>query len=238
MTPLGIIGSGNIGAAIARLAVAGGIPVVVSNSRGPESLVELVAELGPLASAGTVEQAAAAGGVVVLSVPLTAHSAMPTSIFDGKIVLDTTNYYPFRDGRVSQLDDEQVTTSELVTQHFKNIRLVKAFNNILAHHIPELARPAGAADRTALPVASDDPEAKEEVRKLINHLGYDSVDAGSLAQSWRFEPDSSAYTRLYCADPAVPDDLILKAPAAPVPGEKVISALRQAERVKVADRKF
>jgi len=238
MTTLGIIGSGNIGTAIARLAVAGGIPVVVCNSRGPESLSDLVAELGALASAGTVEQAAAAGDVVVLSVPLTAHSALPASLLDGKIVLDTTNYYPFRDGRFYQLDDEIVTTSELVIQHFKGVRLVKAFNNILAHHIPELARPAGAADRTALPVAGDDPEAKEEARKLINDLGYDSVDAGSLAQSWRFEPESSAYTRLYCADPAVPDDLILKSPAAPVPAAKVVSVLRQAKRVKVADRTF
>lgn len=152
MTTLGIIGSGNIGAAISRLAMSADIPVVIANSRGPESLSGLITELGPLARASTAEEAAATGDVVVLSVPLTAHTAIPASLLDGKVVLDTSNYYPFRDGRVAVLDDEEVTTSELVQQHFQGARLVKAFSNILAHHIPLLARPSGATDRTALPV--------------------------------------------------------------------------------------
>ena len=238
MATLGIIGSGNIGTAIARLAVAGGIPVVIANSRGPESLAELIAELGPLATAGTVEQAAATGDVVVLSVPLTAHTALPASLLDGKTVLDTSNYYPFRDGRVPQLDDEQLTTSEFVQQHFQGARLVKAFNNILAHHIPQLARPSGAPDRTALPVAGNDAEAKDEATSLIDRLGFDSVDAGPLAQSWRFEPEAAAYTRLYLADPSTPDERMLEAPAAPVPAAQLVSALQGAPRVSVADRTY
>ncbi|MGO4587449.1 NADPH-dependent F420 reductase [Paenarthrobacter sp. 2TAF44] len=238
MTTLGIIGTGNIGAAIARLAVNAGIRVVLSNSRGPETLAGFVSELGPLASAGTVEQAAAAGDVVVLSVPLTAHTAVPASHLEGKAVLDTTNYYPFRDGRVAELDEERLTTSELVLRHFQGAGLTKAFNNILAHHIPQLVRPAGASDRTALPVAGDDISAKTKVMGVIEQLGFDAVDAGALAESWRFEPEAAAYTRLYLADPATPDESMLEAPAAPVSAERLGEALKRAEPVRVAARTF
>jgi 8-hydroxy-5-deazaflavin:NADPH oxidoreductase len=238
MTTLGIIGSGNIGAAIARLSVAADIPVVVANSRGPASLAGLIAELGPLATAGTVEQAAEAGDIVVLSVPLTAIPAFRPEPLRGKIVLDTSNYYPFRDGRIAELDDEMVTTSEFVQRHLDGVRLVKAFNNILAHHIPQAARPSGASDRSALPIASDDEEAKTEVAALIDRLGFDTVDAGSLADSWRFEPEAAAYTQLYLADPATPADRMLEAPAGPASTGKLRSALDSAERVRVADRTF
>ena len=238
MVTLGIIGTGNIGAAIARLAVAAGIPVVLSNSRGPETLASLVSELGPLATAGKIEQAAAAGDVVVLSVPLTAHTAIPATLLEGKAVLDTTNYYPFRDGRVAELDEETLTTSELVFRHFQGAGLTKAFNNILAHHIPQLSRPSGAPDRTALPVAGDDVAAKAKVMNLIERLGFDAVDAGVLAASWRFEPEAAAFTRLYLADPSTPDESLLDAPAAAVPSERLIEALKRAEPVRVAERTF
>jgi predicted dinucleotide-binding enzyme len=238
MPTLGIIGSGNIGAAIARLAVSAGVPVVLSNSRGPETLASLVSELGPLASAGTIEQAAEAGEVVVLSVPLTAHTAIPASLLEGKAVLDTTNYYPFRDGRVTELDEERMTTSELVHRHFQGAGLTKSFSNILAHHIPLLARPVGAPDRTALPVAGDDASAKAKVSRLIEQLGFDTVDAGTLAESWRFEPETTAYTRLYVADPSTPDELLLESAAAPLPAERLSEALQRAEPVRVAARTF
>jgi 8-hydroxy-5-deazaflavin:NADPH oxidoreductase len=238
MPTLGIIGSGNIGAAIARLAVAAGIPVVVANSRGPETLTDLVAELGPLATAGTVEQAAAAGEFVVLSVPLTAATALPAGLLEGRTVLDTSNYYPFRDGRIPELDAELVTTSELVQRHVAGARLVKAFNNILAHHIPTLTRPAGSADRTALPVAGNDAGAKTQVATLIDRFGFDTVDAGALAESWRFEPEAAAYTRLYLADPTTPDERLLEAPAGTVPAARLVSALEGAQRVRVAERTF
>lgn len=238
MSRLGIIGSGNIGAAIARLAVAGGVPVVIANSRGPESLAELVEELGPLALAGTTEEAAAAGDVVVLSVPLPAHTSIPPSLLAGKVVLDTGNYYPYRDGRIRELDDEQVTTSELVQRHFVGAHLVKAFNSILAHHIPLLARPSGAADRTALPIAGDDQRAKSVAAAMIDRLGYDVHDAGSLAESWRFEPEAAGYTRVYLADQSTPVEDMLTAPAAPVDAARLASVLESAERVRVADRTF
>lgn len=238
MPTLGIIGSGNIGAAIARLATAAGTPVVVANSRGPETLIDLVAELGPLATAGAVEQAAAAGEFVVLSVPLTATTAIPAALLEGRTVVDTSNYYPFRDGRIPVLDAEELTTSELVQRHFAGARLVKAFNNILAHHIPALARPAGAPDRTALPIAGNDAAAKTQVAALIDRLGFDTIDAGTLAESWRFEPEAAAYTRLYLADPTTPDERLLEAPAGTVPAARLVSALEGAQRVRVAERTF
>jgi predicted dinucleotide-binding enzyme len=238
MPTLGIIGSGNIGAAVARLAVAADISVVVANSRGPQSLTDLIAELGPLATAGTVEQAAQAGDLVVLSVPLTAYKAIPAELLTEKFVLDTSNYYPYRDGRIAELDEDKTTTSELIHRHFRDARLVKAFNNILAHHIPQLARPADATDRTALPIAGDDPDAKSTAATLIHRLGYDTVDAGPLAQSWRFEPETTAYTRLYLADAATPGEQMMQAPAAPVPATELRRALEAAERIHVADRAF
>ncbi|MBJ7328551.1 MAG: NAD(P)-binding domain-containing protein [Solirubrobacteraceae bacterium] len=236
MPTLGIIGSGNIGSAVARLAVAAAIPVVVANSRGPESLAGLVADLGELATAGTVDQAAGAGDLVVLSVPLTAYTAIPSALLEGKTVLDTSNYYPFRDGRIAVLDDEELTTSELVQRHFAGAALVKAFNNILAHHIPQLARASDAPDRSALPIAGNDGGAKTEAADLLDRLGFDSVDAGLLAESWRFEPDAAAYTRLYVADPSTPDEHLLEAPGAPVSAAMLRTALATAERVRVADR--
>lgn len=238
MPTLGIIGSGNIGTAIARLAVAAGVPVVIANSRGPETLTDLVAELGPLATAGAVEQAADAGEIVVLSVPLTATTAIPAGLLEGRTVVDTSNYYPFRDGRIAELDAEELTTSEFVQRHFAGARLVKAFSNILAHHIPALARPSGAPDRTALPIAGNDAAAKAKVAGLIDRLGFDTVDAGTLAESWRFEPEAAAYTRLYLADPATPDERLLEAPAAPVTAARLASALEGAQRVRVAERTF
>jgi predicted dinucleotide-binding enzyme len=194
--------------------------------------------MGPLATAGTVEQAAQAGKFVVLAVPLPAHTAVPAELLEGKIVLDASNYYPSRDGRIAELDEDKTTTSELIHRHFPGMRLVKAFNNILAHHIPKLARPTGAPDRTALPIAGDDADAKKAVATLIHQLGFDTVDAGTLAQSWRIEPETTAYTRLYLADPTTPDEHILQAPGRPVPATDLRRALQAPERVRVADRVF
>ena len=212
MPTLGIIGSGNIGTAVARLAVAADVDVVIANSRGPQSLTELVEELGPRARPGTVEQAARVGEATLLSIPLAAYASLPDDLLRGRTVLDTGNYYPYRDGRVAELDAEDVTTTELAQRLLPGAVLVKAFNNILAHHIPQLARPAGAPDRSALPIAGNDPDAKARAAELIGLLGYDTVDAGTLDESWRFEPEAGAYTRIYLADPDVPADRMLQTP--------------------------
>lgn len=170
--------------------------------------------------------------------PLLAIQSLPSGLLKDKIVLDTTNYYPSRDGRVAELDSEERTTSQLVLDWLGEARLVKAFNNILAHHIPQLARPAAAADRTALPVASDDDHAKAVAVELIERLGFDAVDAGSLSESWQFEPEAKAYTRTYLADPETPVERILEAPGTPVSADRLRSALASATRVRVADRIF
>ncbi|MFI6315496.1 NADPH-dependent F420 reductase [Nocardia fusca] len=238
MTTLGIIGSGNIGSAVARLAVAADIDVVIANSRGPESLAGFIDELGPRAVAGVVEQAARAGEATLLSIPLAAYGSIPAELLRGRTVLDTGNYYPSRDGRIAELDSEKLTTSELAQQFLPGALLVKAFNNIMAHHIPLLARPVGAPDRSALPIAGDDPGAKGRAAKLIERIGFDTVDAGSLQDSWRFEPEAGAYTRIYLADPGVPADRMLEATAAPLPAEKLRDALATSRRVKVAERVF
>ncbi|MEU0239061.1 NAD(P)-binding domain-containing protein [Nocardiopsis sp. NPDC006198] len=237
-TTLGIIGSGNIGAAVARLAVAADIDVVIANSRGPQTLSGLVGELGPRASAGTVEQAARAGEATVLSIPLTAYGSLPEGLLRGRTVLDTGNYYPHRDGRIAELDSEEATTTELAQRLLPGAVLVKAFNNIMAHHIPQLARPADATDRSALPIAGEDTGAKERAAALIDRLGFDTVDAGTPAQSWRFEPESDAYTQIYLADPDVPLERMMQAPAAPVPADELRAALEGSRRVKVAERTF
>ncbi|MFD1546174.1 NADPH-dependent F420 reductase [Nonomuraea guangzhouensis] len=238
MPTLGIIGSGNIGTAVARLAVAADINVVIANSRGPQSLAGLVEELGPRAVAGSVEQAARAGEATLLSIPLAAYGSVPADLLRGRTVLDTGNYFPSRDGRIAELDAEKATTTELAQQLLPGALLVKAFNNILAHHIPQLARPAGATDRSALPIAGDDLGAKARAAQLIERLGFDTVDAGALAESWRFEPESGAYTQIYLADPDVPVERMLQAAAAPLPADKLRAALEASQRVKVSERVF
>jgi hypothetical protein len=197
MTTVGIIGSGMIGGTVARLSVAAGHRVVLSNSRGPETLTELVAELGPLATAATAGQAAEAGDLVVVSVPVKAFAEIPAKPLAGKPVLDTGNYYPQRDGQVEELDTGALTSSGLLQRYLGQAQVVKVFNNIFFKHLLSLARPSGAADRTALPIAGDDQAAKAAVTAYLDSIGYDAVDAGPLAESWRQEPGTPAYGTPY-----------------------------------------
>ncbi|RZD77726.1 NADPH-dependent F420 reductase [Streptomyces albidoflavus] len=196
----GLIGSGSIGTSLARLAVAAGLEVVLSNSRGPETLADLVSALGDRAHAATPEEAARAGDLVVATIPLKAHDRLPVTALRGKTVLDTMNYYPQRDGRLAELDSGELTSSGLVQRHLAGSFVVKAFNNIGSHQLFTLARPAGSDDRSALPIAGDDEAAKQEATKLLDVLGYDAVDIGTLAESWRSEPGTPAYTRPYLGE--------------------------------------
>ncbi|MGC4749578.1 NADPH-dependent F420 reductase [Micromonospora sp. DT201] len=201
MTTVGLIGSGNIGGTVARLAVDAGYDVVLSNSRGPETLKGLADELGKHASAGTAQDAAQVGDLVVVSVPLKAYRAVPVEPLAGKVVIDTNNYYPQRDGAFPELDAGEITSSELLQQHLPEARVVKVFNNIFFKHLAALPRPSGAADRSALAIAGDDAAAKAEVTAFLDRIGYDAVDAGSLTEGWRYQPDTPAYGVLYSADP-------------------------------------
>lgn len=253
MATLGFIGSGRIGTKIARLAIAAGIDVVLSNSRGPQTLAETVAELGERARAATPEEAARAGDWVVVSIPLTPYQQLPAAALAGKVVLDTINYYPFRDGHFEVLDSGETTTSELIQKHLTGAKLVKAFNNIADGHIPALARPTGAADRSALPIAGDAPEAKASAAALIDRLGFDTVDAGPLAESWRFEPETAAYVAPYYADTDALKDFVAtmseeiragrpmqtrppKDPGTPLSAHQLRALLAETPRVLPADR--
>lgn len=201
MTTWGFIGSGNIGSTVALLAVKAGHDVVLSNSRGPETLADLVTELGPHARAATPHEAATAGDVVVVTIPLRNYRDVPSDALRGKVVIDTMNYYPARDGRIAELDDETTTTSELLQAHLPESHVVKAFNNIHYAHLAALARPAGSVDRSALAIAGDDETAKSTVRALLDSIGYDTLDLGPLSEGWRTQRDRAAYGTPYAAEP-------------------------------------
>jgi predicted dinucleotide-binding enzyme len=193
MTTIGLIGAGHIGSQVARLAVAHGDRVVISNSRGPESLAALVAELGPSARAATVAEAAKAGDLVVVTVPLKNYRQVPVEPLAGKIVIDTNNYYPQRDGHIPELDDESTTSSELLQQHLKTSKVVKSFNHIAAAQLTTDVQPPGSANRRAMVVAGDDADAKATVSRLLDQFGFDPVDAGPLKEGWRIQPDTPGY---------------------------------------------
>lgn len=200
---IGIIGSGLVGKAIAHLAIAAGYQVVLSNSRGPESLSKLVEALGPSARAGTIEDAITSGDIVSLAVPLASFENLPGDKFAGKIVIDQTNYYPGMGGfRRDDLDSGALTSSELMQRHLRGAKLVKGLHNLSWIHMQSNARPKGDAARTTLPIAGDDAAAKEAVKRFIEAIGYDVVDAGSLADSWRVEPGTPIYFWRYA--PVVP----------------------------------
>ena len=193
MTTLGIIGAGHIGSQVARVAVANGYDVVIANSRGPETLADLVAELGPRAKAATAEDAAAAADIAVVTVPLHAIDKLPAEQLAGKIVLDTNNYYFERDGRIEALDNGETTTSELVQRALPTSKIAKAFNHIYASEITADGTPAGTADRRALATAGDDAEAVAFVTRFYDEAGFDTVNVGPLSESWRVERDRPAY---------------------------------------------
>jgi predicted dinucleotide-binding enzyme len=191
---IGIIGAGNIGGTLTRRFTALGHKVFVANSRGPQMLTDLAAETG--ATPVTVEQAAQSGDVVIVTIPLKNISSLPAGLFaktpKNVVVVDTSNYYPQqRDGRIDGIENG-LTESRWVEQQL-NRPVVKAFNNIYAEHLFKLGRPPGNPGRIALPVAGDDAAAKKVVLRLIDELGFDSVDAGGLDESWRQQPDTPVY---------------------------------------------
>lgn len=190
---IGIIGAGNIGGTLTRRLTALGHDVSVANSRGPETLADLASETG--ATAATAEEAVRGAELVVLTIPQGRVAQLPAGIFGGVAVgvpiVDTGNYYPSRDGRIETIEDG-LPESRWVEQQIGR-PVVKAFNNIRAQHLLELGQPAGANARIALPVAGDEPEAKEKVMRLVDELGFDPVDAGGLDESWRQQPGTPGY---------------------------------------------
>jgi 8-hydroxy-5-deazaflavin:NADPH oxidoreductase len=200
ISTLGFIGAGKIGSQLARLAIANGYSVVLSNSRGPETLQDLIAELGERARAATPAEAAAAGDLVIVSIPLRAYRDVPVEPLTGKIVVDANNYYPARDGQIRELEDESTTTAELLQAHLPDSRVVKAFNHIRAPELTTDGSPSGTAHRRALVVAGDDAEARATVAALIDEFGFDVLDLGPLSEGWRIQRDTPGYVKRDDAD--------------------------------------
>jgi predicted dinucleotide-binding enzyme len=193
MTTIGIIGAGNIGSQVARAAISVGYDVVISNSRGPETLADLVAGLGPNARAATAHEAAAAADFAVVAVPLKNYDQVPVEPLAGKVVIDTNNYYFERDGHIAALDRGVDTVSGMLQRHLVDSKVAKGFNHIMAKDITTDGKPAGADNRRALATASDFEEAAELVQTFYDELGFDTVNVGPLADSWRVERDQPAY---------------------------------------------
>ncbi|MDM4763849.1 NAD(P)-binding domain-containing protein [Galbitalea sp. SE-J8] len=193
MTVFGIIGAGHIGSQLARVFTRLGHEVVIANSRGPETLAGLVAELGPSARAATAAEAAGAAEVAVVTVPLRAIGAIPVEPLAGKIVLDTDNYYVDRDGRIPALDRGEATVSGLLQAHLPQSKVVKAFNHLYAADITTDGSPAGTPNRRALATSSDFPDAVRFVTDLYDAAGFDTVDVSPLSESWRVERGRPAY---------------------------------------------
>ncbi|MDB4966819.1 MAG: hypothetical protein JWN44_2508 [Myxococcales bacterium] len=182
---IGIIGAGNVGSTLAELFVRAGHDVTLSHRGSPEELGDLVARLGERAHATTPEEAARLGDVVVLALPFGRYRELSPDAFNGKIVIDATNYHPQRDGVLPEVDEGRLTSSELIDRHLADARLVKAFNNLPMTVLKEKARPRGASDRIALPLSSEYQEAKRVVAQLIDEAGFDPVDLGGLVDGGR-----------------------------------------------------
>lgn len=197
---LGIIGAGNIGSNVARAAIAAGYDVVISSSRGPETLTDLIEDLGPKARAATAADAAQAADFALVAVPLGKYKNVPVEGLAGKVVMDANNYYPQRDGRIPALDNNENTTSGLLQEHLPTSKVVKAFNSIRATDIPTTGSPAGTPDRRALPIAGNDADARAQVAKFLDDIGFDAVDLGTLDESWKVERDTPAYVKRTTAD--------------------------------------
>ena len=191
---IGIVGAGNIGSALAEALQDTDHEVRIANSRGPDTLTDLGERTGAIPV--TVDQAAEVADIVVVTVPMIAVPDLPDDLLAGAlpdvVVIDTNNYYPGRDGKIAEIEDGK-TESRWVSEQLGH-DVVKAFNGIYAREIVETAQAAGTPDRRALPVAGDDPEAKQRVVDLVNELGFDTYDAGGIDESWRQQPGSPHYT--------------------------------------------
>jgi predicted dinucleotide-binding enzyme len=201
---IGIVGSGNIGATAARLFVRAGHEVALSNSRGGQGLDALVAELDGKAKAGTIEEAANFGEVILVAIPFGKYSTLPADAFKGKVVIDAGNYYPERDGKFPELDQDATTSSELMAAHLKEARLVKGFNTIYFKHLASLGDTVlPLENRRAIFIAGDDSKAKEIVARLIEEIGFAAVDTGFLHEGGRSQqPGTALYNKEVTAQEA------------------------------------
>jgi predicted dinucleotide-binding enzyme len=191
---IGIIGAGGMGAILARHLAQLGHQVSIANSRGPESLTALAAEIG--STPVSVADAAQAGEIVILAIPTKAVADLPRGLFANApntvVVIDIGNYHPeLRDGRIAAIDRGMLDSQWVAQQIGRPV--IKAFNNIFAKSLLEKGVPKGTKGRIALPVAGDSSDAKATVLRLVDELGFDPVDGGDLDNSWRQQPGTPAY---------------------------------------------
>ncbi|WP_329106744.1 NAD(P)-binding domain-containing protein [Micromonospora sp. NBC_01699] len=201
---IGIIGAGSVGATLARRLAAAGHEIAIANASGPQNLRDLVGELGHRSHAVSPSEAARFGDVVIVAVPFGRYDELPTAELKGKPVMDTGNYTPERDGEYPDLEQDRVTSSELVQQHLRGANVVKAFNTLHAEHMRDHARQSSAQERYGIPMSGDDPKAKRAVADLIEELGFQPVDAGDLAAGGRKQqPGGITYDADFTADELV-----------------------------------
>jgi 8-hydroxy-5-deazaflavin:NADPH oxidoreductase len=193
MTTIGILGSGHVGSNLAQAALAHGYDVVLSNSQGPQTLAGLVSDLGPRARAATPAEAAAAGDLAIVAIPLTTIDQVPVEPLAGKVVIATINYFPQGYGHVPEIDNGTTTAPGLLQAHLPTSRVVRAFSMINAAEMSGDGHPEGDPKRRALALAGDDPAAKQLVVGLYNEFGFDAVDIGGLHESWRIEAGQPAF---------------------------------------------
>jgi len=196
---IAIIGSGKIGSTLAQLLLLAEHEIWIANQRGPDSLQELVANLGPRAHAATVSQAAAFGDTVIIAVPFGAYQKMPADLLRNKVVIDATNYVAERDGAITAIESGQKTSTELLAAHLPDTHVVKTYNSIFWENLRDDGRPSGTPERRALPLAGDDANAKQIAMQLLDDTGFDAVDAGSLSQGRRFQRGTPPYVQRYNA---------------------------------------
>jgi len=193
MTTIGIIGSGHVGASLAAAAVAHDYNVVLSNSQGPDSLAGLVAGLGPKARAATPADAAAAADFAIVAIPITTVEKVPVHPLAGKVVIATINYFPQRDGHIAAIDNGTTTAPGILQAHLPASKVVRAFSMVDAADMSGDGHPPGDPKRRALALAGDDRAARKLVAGLYDEFGFDTVDLGSLDESWRVDPGQPAF---------------------------------------------
>jgi 8-hydroxy-5-deazaflavin:NADPH oxidoreductase len=193
MTTIGIIGSGHVGSNLAKAAVAHGYEVVISNSTGPDSLTDLVRALGPHARAATPGDAAAAADFAIVAIPITTVDQVPVEPLAGKVVIATINYFPARDGHITEVDNGTTSVPGVLQARLPASKVVRAFSMLDAADMSGDGHPKGDPKRRAIAVAGDDPDARQFVAGLCDQFGFDTVDLGPLAESWRVDPGQRAF---------------------------------------------
>jgi 8-hydroxy-5-deazaflavin:NADPH oxidoreductase len=200
MTTIGIIGSGHVGSNLAKAAIAHGYDVVLSGSGQPDALQELAGELGPKARAATTAEAAAAGDFVIVATPITAVGSIPVEPLRNKVVIATINYFPQRDGHIADIENGTVTVPGVLQRHLPDSKVVRAFSMLDAADMSGDGHPKGDPKRRAIAIAGDDAAAKQLAAALIDEFGFDAVDLGGLAESWRVDPGQHSFVTRQTAD--------------------------------------